>query len=97
MKIANRTKLDEFAQKHRDIANALTVWTKDIELTSWRTPQDILDRYPNARTLPDNRVIFNIKGNRYRLIVRVNYAYGVVQIRFIGTHEDYDRIDAETI
>lgn len=60
-------------------------------------PRDILDRYRSADILSGNRVVFNIKGNRYRLIVKIHYNTGIVYIRFIGTHAEYDRIDAETI
>ncbi|CAG9169947.1 hypothetical protein LMG23994_01743 [Cupriavidus pinatubonensis] len=61
------------------------------------TPQDIKDRYPTASFVGRNRVIFNIKGNDYRLIVAIAYRIGVVYIKFIGTHGEYDRIDAEIV
>jgi mRNA interferase HigB len=63
----------------------------------WKTPQDIKSDYPSASILGDNRVVFNIKGNHYRLVVKINYAFSLVWIRFIGTHAAYDRIDATTI
>lgn len=63
----------------------------------WRIPTEIKKTYRNASILPNNRVVFNIKGNTYRLVLAVNYAYGIVYIRFIGTHHDYDKIDATII
>ena len=63
----------------------------------WERPQEILARYPTADILPGNRVVFNIRGNHYRLIVKIHYNTGIVYIRFVGTHAEYDRIDAETI
>ncbi len=67
------------------------------ELAEWHNPSDIKVRYNSASFLRDNRVVFNVCGNKFRLIVKINYAYGVVYIRFIGTHSAYDRINAETI
>ena len=63
----------------------------------WQGPQDILDHYRSADILPDNRVVFNIKGKQYRLVVKIHYNTGVVYIRFIGTHAEYNQIDTETI
>ena len=60
----------------------------------WKKAKDIKRDYPSASVLPGNRVVFNIKGNHYRLVVRINYDYGVVWIRFIGTHDQYDKINA---
>ena len=63
----------------------------------WRTPADIRAVYANASILGGNRVVFNILGNTYRLVVAINYDYQIVYIRFVGTHAEYDQIDAETI
>nr|WP_232225055.1 type II toxin-antitoxin system HigB family toxin [Dactylococcopsis salina] len=63
----------------------------------WQTPADIKRVYANASILPNNRVVFNIKGNDYRLIVHVRYDIGIIFIRFVGTHQEYDKVDATTI
>jgi mRNA interferase HigB len=75
------------------------VYKRQAEATSaqWRTPQDIVDRHRSADILPGNRVVFNIKGNQYRLVVKIHYNTGVVYIRFVGKHAEYNRIDAEAV
>lgn len=70
---------------------------QETKLARWKTPSDIKRSYPSASILQDNRIVFNIKGNHYRLIVRINFHYQIVWIRFIGTHAQYDRIDANKI
>ena len=72
-------------------------WYQEAERSQWRTPNEIKAEYPSASILAENRVVFNIKGNTYRLIVKINYDYGAVWIRFIGTHAEYDKIDATKI
>ncbi len=62
-----------------------------------RTSQDVKAQFRHASFLKGNRVVFNIAGNKYRLVVKLNYAYGIVYVRFVGTHKDYDAIDAETV
>lgn len=94
--IANRA-LSQFWIHHRDAEDALRAWYAEATDAQWRTPQGILDRYRSADILPGNRVVFNIKGNQYRLVVKIHYNTGIVYIRFVGTHAEYDRIDAETI
>jgi mRNA interferase HigB len=83
--------------KHPNCEQQLKAWYLEADFASWKGPKDIKREYPSASFLADNRVVFNIKGNHYRLIVRVNYAYQMVWIRFIGTHAQYDRIDADKI
>ena len=97
MRIISRKALREFWERHPDAQQALQAWYADAKFASWRTPADIKRVYRNASIVANNRVVFNIKGNRYRLIVAINYEYGIVYIRFVGTHEEYDRIDAATI
>jgi mRNA interferase HigB len=75
----------------------LQAWYDDIKHALWRSPADIKDVYRNAGFIPNNRVVFNIKGNTYRLVVAIQYEYGIVYIRFVGTHQEYERIDASTI
>lgn len=97
--IAKRT-LREFWEMHPRGAEAKTpleVWHSTAELADWATPADVKQTYGDASILKDSRVVFNIGGNKFRLVVRINYAYRVLYIRFIGTHEEYDEIDAQTI
>ncbi|WP_299988961.1 type II toxin-antitoxin system HigB family toxin [uncultured Pontibacter sp.] len=94
--IAKRTLLD-FWKKHADTKQQLKAWYNEAEQADWKSPNDIKKDYPSASILEGNRVVFNIKGNNYRLIVRINYKYGVVWIRFIGTHAEYDKVDATKI
>jgi len=97
MRIITVKKLAGFWSQHSDAKAALGAWYAEARHAQWKVPQDILDHYGGADILPDNRVIFNIKGNQYRLVVKIHYNTGVVYIRFIGTHAEYDKIDAETI
>ena len=94
--IAKRT-LRDFWKKHADSEQQLKAWYNEAEQAEWKSPNDIKKDYPSASILEDNRMVFNIKGNNYRLIVRINYKYGVVWIRFIGTHAEYDKVDATKI
>lgn len=86
-----------FWEKHRDCEQQLKSWYKEAEDARWTGPLDVKREYPSASFLQDNRVVFNIKGNHYRLIVKINYSYGLVWIRFIGTHAEYDSVDATKI
>ncbi|MGL5888669.1 MAG: type II toxin-antitoxin system HigB family toxin [Bacteroidia bacterium] len=94
--IAKRT-LREFWAKHANVEQSLKSWYQEAEQAKWEGPAAIKKEYPSASILEDNRVVFNIKGNHYRLIVKINYDYGLVWIRFVGTHAAYDKIDARTI
>jgi mRNA interferase HigB len=94
--IAKRT-LRDFWEKHADSEQQLKAWYNEAEQADWKTPNDIKKEYPSASILEDNRIVFNIKGNHYRLIVRINYSYGILWIRFIGTHAEYDKVDAAKI
>jgi len=89
--------LRAFWERHPDACQALQAWYHDAKQATWKTPADIKNVYRNACFVGGNRVVFNIKGNQYRLVVAIQYQYGIVYIRFIGSHEDYDRIDASTI
>lgn len=97
MRIITRQKLMACWAEHPDVEEALKAWEAEARHAHWRTPTDIKARYRSADILPDNRVVFNIKGNHYRLVVKIHYNTGVVYIRFAGTHAEYDRIKAETI
>lgn len=97
MRVISRTALRNFWQKHPDAEQPLRTWYADVKHSTWKKPSDIKLSYRSASFLQNNRVIFNIKGNNYRIVVVVQYKHGVVYIRFVGTHAEYDRIDASTI
>ncbi len=75
----------------------LRAWFKEAKEAGWKGPSEIKERYASASFLANDRVVFNIKGNDYRLVVAVRYDFGIVYIRFVGTHAEYDKIDAATI
>lgn len=91
MRVLGRDKLDDFSIKHADAKKALSAWFDEANKASWQTPQDIKNRYSSADFLSDNRVIFNIKGNNYRLVIKVRYEHGLVVIEWVGTHAEYDK------
>ena len=97
MRILSRKTLKEFWKKDPQAQEALKAWFAEAENAVWNTPQDIKNHYRSADFLKENRAIFNISGNKYRLIVQVNYQFKIVYVRFLGTHKEYDRIDPETI
>lgn len=97
MRVIAKKVLREFWEKHNDCEEQLKSWYKEVEEAIWNSPNDIKKDYPSASILPENRVVFNIKGNHYRLIVKINFSFSIVFIRFIGTHSQYDKIDASKI
>ncbi len=97
MHVITRQKLSQFWQQHPDATDALKAWFKEAEQAHWKSPSDIKARYSSADFLPGNRVVFNIKGGHYRLVVQIHYNTHIVYIRFVGTHGAYDKIDAEVI
>lgn len=97
MRVISKKPLREFWESHADAKAALQAWYEDAERAQSRTPGDIKRSYRNASIIGDNRVIFNIKGDDYRLVVRIHYDRGYVYVRFMGTHREYDSIDAEKI
>ncbi len=94
MRIISKKALRDFWQKHADSEQQLKSWFQETSNAQWKNTKQIKKEYPSASFLNDNRVVFNIKGNKYRLIVKINYDYGMVWIRFVGTHAEYDKIDA---
>ncbi len=90
-----RRVLEEFWKRYPDSEQRLRSWYYEALNASWRKPRDIKARYASASILKNNRVVFNIGGNKYRLLCEVVYQIGTVYIRFVGTHKQYDAIDAE--
>jgi mRNA interferase HigB len=90
MKIVGRGVLEVFCSQHTDARRWIEHWLAEVEASTWATPQDIKSRYASASFLAGNRVIFNVKGNQYRLEVTVAYKTAVVVVVWAGTHADYD-------
>lgn len=97
MRVIARRTLKRFWEKHPDAEEPLKAWYAEARAASWQQPQDIKNRHGSASFVGNNRVVFNIGGNKYRLVVHVRYDNGIVFLRFIGTHTEYDRIDVETV
>ena len=97
MRIIKRATLRAFWDFNPDARHALQSWFREARDADWESPHDVKAKYGNASIIGDNRIVFNIAGNKYRLIVKFNYPYRIGYIRFIGTHAEYDAIDAETI
>ena len=93
MQLLGLIKLDDFKLKHADVRGPLDAWRIDAERAQWSGPQDIKNRYPSASFLMDNKIIFNIKGNTYRLVIKAKYQNGVVLIEWVGTHAEYDKLE----
>ena len=89
MKLVGRLSLDNFARKHADVRGQIDAWVCEVEEAEWETPNDVKRRYSHASFLTANRVIFNLKGNKYRLDTKVSYKNQVILVMRIGTHEEY--------
>lgn len=90
-------KLLDFEKKHANARNYLADWKSRVTKAEWTKKQDVLDEFPNAHMIKNNRARFKITYNTYRLVAHIDYEAQIVEIRFIGTHAEYDNIDAETI
>ena len=97
MRVIAKKILRDFWIAHPDSELQLKAWYQETLKAMWTSPKKIKAEYPSASFLANNRVIFNIKVNHYRLIVKINYDYQIIWIRFIGTHAQYDKINANTI
>jgi mRNA interferase HigB len=90
VKVLGRPAIQDFGSRHKDAKGALAAWLLEAEEATWRTPQDIKNRYAHASFLHGNRVVFNIRGNSYRLDAKIDYKNQIVLIKRIGTHKEYD-------
>ena len=97
MRVIAKKILREFWEKHSDCEQQLKSWYQEVEAAKWNNFNDLRTEYPIASILEDNRVCFIIKGNNYRLIAKINFNYQMMWIRFIGTHAEYDKINANKI
>jgi mRNA interferase HigB len=97
MRVMAKPVLRTFWKRFPDAEGALKAWFAEAEKAAWNNPAQIKQQYGSASILEDNRVVFNVCGNKYRLVVKINYGIGIVYIRFIGTHKEYDTINAEEV
>ncbi|MES2538806.1 MAG: type II toxin-antitoxin system HigB family toxin [Pseudomonadota bacterium] len=97
MRIITKKHLVAFWERHPDAEQPLKAWYDEAAKAEWKNPQDIKEHYRSASIVGNNRVVFNIKGNNYRLIVAVAYRFGALYIKFVGTHREYDAINAATV
>jgi mRNA interferase HigB len=97
MRIIARRTLREFWERHRQAEQPLKAWFREAAASDWAGPEDVKRRYRHASILKGSRVVFNIGGNKYRLVVQINYDFKITYIRFVGTHKAYDYVDAETV
>ncbi|GMV77983.1 MAG: toxin RelE [Chitinophagaceae bacterium] len=97
MRVIAKKILREFWEKHNDCEQQLKSWFQEASKAEWKSPNEIKSEYPSASIIGNDRIVFNIKGNTYRLIVKINFDYQMVWIRFIGTHAAYDKVNSKTI
>jgi mRNA interferase HigB len=99
MQIVALRNLESYWQQpsRSDAAGALKAWFAEARLAQWTSPQDVKNHYASASIIANNRVVFNIKGNDYRLIVAIAYKMQYIYVKFIGTHAEYDKVDATTV
>jgi mRNA interferase HigB len=90
MKLLGKPRLREFTAKHADARTQIQSWEAEVEAAEWKAPVDLKQRYPKASLIGSQQVVFNICGNRYRLWVTVAYQTGIVVVRKVGTHKEYD-------
>lgn len=99
MRVLSKSTLREFWEQpnYSDSEQPLSAWYDEAKSANWQTPQDIKDLYRSASFVGNDRVVFNIAGNKYRLITAINYKYSMVYVKFVGTHAEYDKVDATTV
>jgi mRNA interferase HigB len=97
MRIISKKTLKDFWEREPAAKSELEAWHAEAKDATWTTPAEVKAHYGNASILKDGRVVFNICGNKYRLVAWISYAYFTIYIRFVGTHAEYDEIDAQTI
>lgn len=97
MRVISRKKLKEFWERHADVQQPLQAWYDYTKRAEWKKPLDIKEVFRSASFVGNDRVVFNLKGNSYRLVVAISYEHSIVFIRFVGTHQEYDKIDAANV
>jgi mRNA interferase HigB len=97
MQLINSLLLQKFAKKHADSQASISTWKTTVENVSWRNKQHVLEDFPKAKMIKGNRARFEIRHNKYRLIAEILYDKQEVIVRFVGTHNEYDKIDPATV
>lgn len=97
MRVISRKHLNDLAKRFPEAKAELNAWFHEVEAAAWANPAQIKQQYGHASILKGGRVVFNICGNKYRLVVKINYPYAVAYVRFAGTHQEYDHVNAEEI
>ena len=97
MKVFNTLEIEKAYRKYTDAIGPLQNWYQEVEEADWETPAKLKERYPTASIIRGDLVVFNIKGNRYRLVARINFRRRLVFVKFFGTHKEYDRINVEEV
>ena len=99
MRVINRRKLSDFYRDHADAEKPLNTWYEQVKKAEWKNPIELRQQYGSASIIGNNRVVFNIKGNTYRLVVEINYTIGngVVYVRYVGTHAEYNKVNAKEV
>jgi mRNA interferase HigB len=97
VRVISRRSLRVFWEKHPDVEGPLKAWFREATLAKWQGPADIRGQYASASFVGSDRVVFNVKGNKYRLIVAIKYKSQIVFIRFVGTHRQYDKVNAAEV
>jgi mRNA interferase HigB len=96
-RILSKSHLRDFWEIHNDSESYLKKWYEVAKKANWQTPAEVKVDFPTASVLKDSRMVFNIKGNDYRLIAKFNFEYQLIYVRFVGTHSEYDKVDANTV
>ena len=97
MRVIAKRRLREFWERHPAARGPLLAWFREVEREDWDTPAAVKAKYRSASIVGDDRVVFNVKGNAFRLVVRIDYARRVVYVRFIGTHAEYDAVNVKEV
>ena len=97
MRILSKKALNNFYELHSEAKQALLAWYREVKQADWERPDQVLERFPKASIVGSDKVVFRISGGSYRIVARVFYPGRIVYIRFVGTHDEYERIDVEEV
>ena len=97
MRVISKKTLKEYYEKNAESKQPLLIWFKEVNNGKWKNHNEMKEMFSSLSILPNERIVFNIKGNKYRIVARVNYDFQIIWIRFVGTHAEYDKIDATKI
>ena len=97
MRVIAKKTLKEYFEKNASAKQPLLIWFKEISSGNWKNHNEMKESFSSLSIIPDERIVFNIKGNKYRIVAKVNYEFQIIWIRFVGTHAEYDKTDASKI